>query len=74
MSDRWDIKVLVWPYQTGEGQAADRLAVGGEERTLAVFACDTRDALKKAEIFAGGVKTNPRVWMVPIVSIVKVRP
>lgn len=70
MTGNWKITVCVWPYSTGVGAAEDQKAAGERTQVLEVSATDIRDALRQAELFVQGIKTNPRVWQAPIKSIV----
>ena len=63
--------VTVHPYSTHDGGKLDRAACGPEKQQIQLTAETIRQALAIAEIFASGIKTNPRVWMATVVSLVE---
>lgn len=69
---RFTATVTVWPYSTGAGGTADQTAVGDERQQIEVPADNIRAALEIAEIFAAGIRTNPRVWQANVTSLAKV--
>ena len=69
---KWKITVAVMAYSTGNGAAADRKAAGEREQSTIVECDSIRDALRFAETFVSGVKTNPAVWEVPIYAIERI--
>ena len=69
---RWEVTMHVWPHSTGRGQKKDQEDCGACQHVVTVGANDVDDALEKAKLFRDGVKTNPMVWEVPIVSLKKV--
>lgn len=68
---KFTAKVLVWPYSTGEGSDRDQAAVGSETQDIQMTAENIHKALEIADIFVAGIKTNPRVWEVKIISLAK---
>jgi hypothetical protein len=70
---KWQITVRVWPYSTKEGAAADKAAVGDEFQGMVVEADDIRDALGQAELFAQGIRANPRVWQANVILVALTR-
>lgn len=67
----WDVSIEVWPHSTGKGADEDQKAAGARARTIRVKADSIGIALRLAQLFADGVKTNPAVWQVPIMRIAR---
>ena len=70
---KWAVKIETWPYSTGKGSAVDQEACGDRSSTYTIEAGCIRAALEKSELIVHGIRTNPRVWLAPIVSITVVR-
>ena len=69
MSD-WNITIRVWPYSTSDGADKDRAKVGPEFQKFSVPALDDfKMAVRFADAFAMGIRTNPMVWQANVVSI-----
>lgn len=71
---QWTVKIEVWPYSTDKGVDADQIACGDKCITRLVRADDIKEALNFANLIVEGIKTNPRVWQAPIMSIERFRP
>jgi hypothetical protein len=69
---KWKIMVAVMPYSTGRGADVDRKAVGPREQSTVVECDSINDAMRFAETFTRGVKTNPDVWECPIHAIERI--
>ncbi len=66
----WKATVRVWPFSTGDGEQSDRDAVGGKEHVaIYVEGDDIKRALHEAELYASGVRSNPRVWKCDVVAL-----
>lgn len=69
---KWKVTVVVMAYSTGRGADADRKAAGNREQST-VVECDTiRHALRFADAFVNGIKTNPAVWEVQVYAIERI--
>lgn len=66
---RYKVKVRVWPYSTTAGAKADRDACGPETQLTFVTADRMDQALQQAQLYADGIKTNPRVWQATVIYI-----
>lgn len=69
---KWKITLVVMPYSTGNGKDADQKAAGNRDQSVIVECDDIKQALRFAETFVRGVKTNPAVWEAPIYAIERV--
>lgn len=64
---KWRVTIEIWPFsgttQENAGQRKNDFIVLGESMAT---------AFEKADLIAMGMRTNPKVWRAPIVSIAQV--
>lgn len=65
---QWSVTVRVQPMATGNPKE-DLRAIGGGEHSTTLQAADFTDAARQAQIFAAGIKRNPRVWRAEVVGL-----
>ena len=70
---RWKIIIEAWPHSSGKGQEADQAAAGEREQYFYCSAEDIQDAMRFADCFAEGMKSNPAVWVAKITGINRYR-
>jgi len=69
---KYRVTIEAWPFSTNLGEAVDQKNAGQRRNNFIVTADGMSDAYKQAELITIGMRTNPKVWQTPIISIIQV--